>query len=298
MTSFRPDRWLGLASGTALVLLVLITDGLMVWRVSQAGISLEAFVLSLAIIGTLFLLALLGYWLYGLALSSFHVDRNALVIRWGATTQVVPMAGVTGVLSGDQAKRITHFRGARWPGLRVGYGVIEEVGPTLFFSTGALDNQVILTTSALAYALSPDDPAAFVEVVRHRLSMGPTQSVDQVSRQPEFFTWSFWNDRLGLALLGGALFLLTMLFGYISLRYPSLAERQPLHFDAAGQPDRWGTRVQVFTLPFIGLLALVANGGLGFLLYNRERPVSYLLWGGAIGVQLLVWVATVGILTG
>jgi hypothetical protein len=281
----------------ALVLLVLIADGLMVWGISQSGISGVAFGLSLIIIASLFLLVLLGYFLHGLALSSFHVDRNALVIRWGATTQVVPMESVTGVLHGDQAKRITYFRGARWRGLRVGYGEIKDVGPTLFFTTGPLDTQVILTTSALAYALSPADPAAFIEIVRQRLSMGPTQSVDQVSRQPEFFTWSFWGDHLGLALLASALVLLIVLFGYVSLRYPALAELQPLHFNAAGQPDRWGTRIQVFTLPFIGLLALVTNVGLGFLLYGRERPASYLLWSGAVGVQLLVWAATLGILT-
>lgn len=296
MESFKTDRWLGLASGMALVLLVLITDGVMIWGISQAGISLVAFFLLLLVIVSLLPLLLLSYWLYGLISSSFHVDRNALVIRWGATTQVVPMQSVTGVLSGDQAKRITRFRGALWPGLRSGYGEIEEIGPALFFATGPLRRQVILTTPTLAYALSPADPAAFVEVVRHRLSMGPTQSVDQVSQQPEFLTWSLWGDRLGLALLVSALVLLIALFGYISLRYPSLADLQPLHFDAAGQPDRWGTRTQVFTLPFIGLLALVANGGLGFLLYQRERLASYLLWSGAIGVQLLVWGATWGIL--
>ena len=296
METFKPDRWLGLVSGAALVSLVLILDGVMVWGITQTGISLPGFFLFLLIILSLFVLMLLGYWLYGLLWSGFHVDRNALVIRWGATTQVVPMESVTAVLSGDQLKDITRFRGPLWPGLRVGYGEIEEVGPTLFFSTGPLQKQVILTTPALAYALSLSDPAAFTGILRQRLAMGPTQSVEQASKQPALFTWSFWSDHLGVALLAGALVLLVALFGYISSRYPSLADLQPLHFDAAGQPDRWGTRAQVFTLPFIGLLALIANTGLVFLLYERERSAAYLLWSGAAGVQLLVWGATLGIL--
>jgi hypothetical protein len=241
-------------------------------------------------------LTLFSYWLYGLLWSSFRVDRNALVIRWGATTQVVPMESVTAVLSGDQVKRITRYRGPLWPGLRVGYGEIEEIGPTLFFATGSLQRQVILTTPALAYALSPADQTAFLEALRHRLSMGPTQSVEQVSQPPALLTWGLWSDRPGLVLLASALALLLALFGLISSRYSSLADLQPLHFDSAGQPDRWGTRAQVFTLPFIGLLALIANGGLGVLLYDREQAAAYLLWSGAIGAQLLVWVATLGIL--
>jgi hypothetical protein len=211
-------------------------------------------------------------------------------------TQIVPMESVTAVLSGDQIGGVTRFRGPWWPGMRVGYGELEEIGPTVFFATGSLKKQVVLTTPVMAYALSPSDSVAFLEAVRLRLRMGPTQNVEQVSQQPTIFTWSLWSDHLGLALLTSALFLLVMLFGYISLRYPSLAELQPLHFDVLGQPDRWGTRAQVFTLPFIGLLALIANGGLGLLLYERERPAAYLLWSGAIGVQVLVWGAALGIL--
>lgn len=296
MEAFEPDRRLGLFSGIALVSVIIAADGVMIWGIGQTGISLAGFFLSLLILVSGLALALLIFWLYGLLWSSFHVDRNALVVRWGAMTQVVPMESVTGALSGDQVKGIAIFRGPRWPGLRVGYGELEEIGPTLFFTTGSLRRQVILTTPVMAYALSPSDSIAFLEAVRTRLRMGPTQSVEQVSRQPAIFTWSLWSDRPGLALLASALILLVVLFGYISVRYPSLTEFQPLHFDASGQPDRWGTRIQVFTLPFIGLMALIANSGLGFLLYERERPAAYLLWSGAIGVQVLVWGATLGIL--
>ncbi len=296
MEEFKPDRWLGLTSGIALLLLVLAVDALIIWGISLVSISLVGFLLFLLILASLFVLILLGYWLYGLLWSGYFVDRNALVIQWGATTQVVPLESVDAVLNGDQLNAIAHFRGALWPGLRVGYGEIEDVGPTLFFATASLRKQVVLTTPALAYALSPADPTAFLATLRHRMSMGSTQSVEQASQQPAILTWAFWGDRVGLALLTCALVLLVALFGYIATRYLSLAELQPLHFDTAGQPDRWGTRAQVFTLPFIGLLALIANGGLGFLLYERERSAAYLLWSGAIGVQLLVWGAILGIL--
>lgn len=296
MEEFKPNRWLGLASGTALVLLVLAFDAMMIWGIIQSGISMAGFGLFVLILASLFILILLSYWLYGLLGSGYMVDRNALVIRWGATTQVVPLESVTSVVTGDQLEGITRFRGVLWPGLRVGYGEVEDVGPTLFFATGPLKKQVVLVTPALAYALSPGDQAAFLETLRHRMNMGPTQSVEQASQQPAILTWHFWDDGLGMALLVCALVLLVALFGYIAMRYPGLADLQPLHFDTAGQPDRWGTPPQVFTLPFIGLLALIANGGLGFLLYERERPAAVLLWSGAIGVQLLVWGATLGIL--
>jgi hypothetical protein len=47
----------------------------------------------------------------------------------------------------------------------------------------------------------------------------------------------------------------------------------------------------------IGLSTLLINGALGGLVYQRDRVASYLLWGGSVLVQSLVWTAAVGLLT-
>jgi hypothetical protein len=85
------------------------------------------------------------------------------------------------------------------------------------------------------------------------------------------------------------------LTGFLCFRFPALARFVPLHFNTAGNPDRLGPRGQIFIIPLIGLLALVLNGTLGSVAYRRERLASYLLWGGSILIQVLVWAAAVGI---
>jgi hypothetical protein len=62
-----------------------------------------------------------------------------------------------------------------------------------------------------------------------------------------------------------------------------------------GQPDRIGTKIELFALPIIGLIILGTNLGLGLLLYRRERAGSYLLWGAAAAVQALFWLAAFSI---
>jgi hypothetical protein len=69
-----------------------------------------------------------------------------------------------------------------------------------------------------------------------------------------------------------------------------------LHFDAAGLPDRFGPRSQVFILPFIGLLSLGTDLVVGLPMYLRDHMGAYLLWSGAILVQILAWIAAMGIL--
>jgi uncharacterized membrane protein len=82
----------------------------------------------------------------------------------------------------------------------------------------------------------------------------------------------------------------------VSLSYPHLPPTLPLHYDVLGLPDRSGPATQVFLLPFIGLLALIANTLLGGLFYRREKVAAYLLWGGTIVVQVLLWIGTVNLL--
>ena len=50
-------------------------------------------------------------------------------------------------------------------------------------------------------------------------------------------------------------------------------------------------------IPLIGLSVLIVNGALGWLVNARERLASHLAWGGAVLVQVLTWVAAVGVLT-
>jgi hypothetical protein len=46
----------------------------------------------------------------------------------------------------------------------------------------------------------------------------------------------------------------------------------------------------------LGVIFLVINGGLGLLLYHRERTATYFLWTGLLAVQGGLWAAAVSIL--
>jgi hypothetical protein len=183
-----------------------------------------------------------------------------------------------------------------WPGHCVGYGEVPGAGPTLFYSTLSPRRQIYLVTPGLTYGISPADREGFLESLHRRMQMGPTQLVEQSSTRPGFLNWAIWQDRLGLVMLGVSFLALLALTGVLCFRFPALPRMVPLHFDAAGAVDRLGLRGQIFIIPLIGLLALVLNGALGAFTYRRERMASYVLWGGAVLVQVLVWTAVVGVL--
>ena len=296
MNKWQTDPRTGLRVGIALIaLLLLVIGSLITWAISQP-VTLWTFAIGLGVLLILGIVILVGYWLSGLVRSSYSLDRNALTITWGANEQVVPTGDIERVVPGEELKGRVHFQGIRWPGYWVGYGKIDELGPALFYATVPPQRQVLVVAKGLTYCISPEDREGFLSTLRTRLQMGPTQAVEPVSRGPAFLQWQLWRDWMGLILLGIAIVAVLSLFGFLTHRFDSLPLLLPLHFDAYGNPDRLGERGQIFYLPLIGLIVLLVNGGLGGLLYRREKLASYLLWTSSVLMSVLLWAAILGIL--
>jgi len=296
MIEWKTKIKLGLGSGIGLMLAIILIDANLIWLATERPLAIGTFVIGLAVLVSLGLLGLIVYWLYGLVRSGYSLDRNALIIHWGATEQTVPTGQIERVFTGEEVEGNISFYGAMWPGHCVGYGEVPGVGPTLFYATVPPRYQIYVVTPGIAYGISPGDQADFVKSLQKRLEMGPTQIVEQSSRRPGFMDWAIWQDRPGLILLGTSSLLVLALVGLLCFQFPTLPRLVPLHFDVAGNPDRLEVRGEIFTFPLIGLLTLLLNGVLGGLAYQYERMVSYMLWGGSILIQVLLWTATIGIM--
>jgi len=296
MTEWKTNAERGVRVGIGMMVIIVLIDVGLVWLAAIRPLRIGTFIIGLAVLFSLGLLGLIGYWLHGLARSAYFLDRNALVIHWGLTEQIIPSGQIERVLTGDEIEGHIQFYGGIWPSHCVGYGEVPGAGPALFYATVPPRYQIYIVTPGLTYGISPADREDFLESLHRRLQMGPTQIVEQSSRRPGFLNWTIWQDWLGLGLLATGFLALLVLIGLLCFQFPALPQLVPLHFDAAGRPDRLGIRSQVFTIPLIGLLALLLNGTLGGLVYRHERVASYLLWGGTVLIQVLVWIATVGVL--
>ena len=279
-----PPRRLGALVGGLLVLVTLLLDVFWVWQVINWPITFLTFVQSVLVLLSLPWLGLLAYWLYGLFTLQYHLDRNRLFIHWGPTWQIIPLPEIERVEIGPRLASPLRYRGAWWPGYWSGHGQVVDVGLTLFYATSPAARQVILLTPALAYAISPPDPEAFLREFELRRDMGPTQLLEQSSHQPGFAGWTFWADRAAQGLLVSGSLMAVALFGRLCWHYASLPEQ----IDYIG---RIGQRSGLFALPVIGLLVLAMNLVLGFLLYRRERVGAYLVWGSVAAVHVLLWLA-------
>jgi hypothetical protein len=285
-----------------LVGLVLVIDWLLLrWLIEGSirtqQINFGSFLVGVYILLSLPLLALLIYQTASWLSLRYRLDRNGIVIRSAGREEVIPIREVQRILPGERlGKGAVRRRGLHWPGHERGEGMIPGVGRTRFLATRPLTEQLILVTPGVAYGISPQDPEGFVRGFESRRELGPNRLLTHEERRAPWFGWALWTDQTAWALLGAALSINLALFGYIAIRFPGLDFQLPLHFNSLGQPDRIGTKMELFALPIIGLIVLGTNLVLGLALYRRERAGSYLLWGAAAAAQALFWLASISIL--
>jgi len=266
-------------------------------------LSLLTFLFFMGALGLLVVAIWLGYQAYQLRDVSYSLDRNALVIRWGTTVEVVPTGDIREVSEGSRiADRLRLWR-LPLPGWWFGEGRHPTLGSVRAYATEPPERQLLIVTSQRSYLLSPNDMEGFFEALQVRLEMGPTRLVAPSRMLPAFARWRIWRDRPALVLLALAWALNLTIFAVSLARYPELPTQIALHFDANGFPDRMGSKQQLFVPIFFSLAMLIISTTAGFVIYNTDKlednrdgrkPVAlaaYMLWGGSIAVQALFLLA-------
>jgi hypothetical protein len=252
--------------------------------------------LGVALLLLLVVLALVLYWTIAALRLRYRVDRNGLVIWWGASKLMVPIERIQAVMPGheidahrNEALEWTAFRGIRWAGLRAGHGRLSDDTLARVFSTSPLAHNTFVLTSDHAYIVSPRDPDAFIEAWRVRRGLGPTQHWREEEQRARLFDLPIWRDRVAWALIGLSLLTNLALHIYLSFVFDRLPAILSFHFDLMGRVDRIASRTEILRLPQVALLMLLLDLGAGFVIYRRERIAAHLIWGGGLVLQLLVW---------
>jgi hypothetical protein len=156
---------------------------------------------------------------------------------------------------------------------------------------------LLLDTPTATYALSPADPAAMIAAIQERYAMGPSQVLEATRLRTGWFERWLPQERLGLWLLVGGLLGVLILFGVLMISFPNLPEVLTVRYNSAGSPAEVREKGALYRLPIIGLLVWGSNGVLGLLLARRQPMAAYMLWTGAIVVQVFSLLALVSLIT-
>ena len=294
MNVFDADSRLAFTSGVIAAGVCAFGAIALIVAAALVPLSLTTWLFIVAALGLLALGAWVGYQSSQLSAASYSLDRNAFVIRWGQTREIVPMGDVQRVIAADDIEKGLRFLRLPLPGWWFGEAHHPTLGNIRMYSTAALSDQVIVVTPERSYSVSPYDAEAFLDAFRTRIEMRPTQNVTHARLLPSYASWPIWNDTVAWVLLILAIAINLVLFGITAGRYPGAPAQLALHFNAAGLADRFGDKSQLFVPAVLGLVTLAIAVGSGLWLYRKgERLAAFLLWGGSAMAQLFFVVAAI-----
>lgn len=297
MNEWRPASSPGGFVGLAIIVALAGGAGWLIWQLLMATtIDVNLFLVGLGVLVALALIGLFAYWTVGYFNLRYRMDRNGLIISWAGERQYVPMDSVDRIVSGEGIDSKVKIRGINWPGYHVGHENLGERGELLVYSTVSLPKQIFICTPTLIYGISPRDPERFLKELELRRNLGATAFQRQWAERSRFLSFPLWDDRGGHFLLAAAVILNLAMFAFLAQRYPGLPSRLPTHFNALGQVDLIGQTIEIFKIPFIGLIALLVNTAAAFFAHEWDRMGGYLLLGASGLVQIVLWIAMLNIL--
>lgn len=290
--SFRPfpcpDRWHGILA----MLGLFVFAGLLLMQVPGRPVDGVSFLLVLAGLISLVLIGYIGLRTRRVFTLEYWVDRDAVTLVWGSTRQIIPLAQIERIIESPTAQPTLPARPWHWPCMNRRRIQSSELGVVNAYATRPLNEQIVLVTAGESYSLSPADRQGFLQALQERFALGAGRTLQAELRRAPVWTWPLWRDRGALFLIGAGLLGVLVMFGVLCFRYPALSSDLPLHFDAAGLPDRIAPKSGLFALPVIGLLIWLLNTAAGVWLYRHvQQGAAYLLWGGALTVQGLASMA-------
>jgi hypothetical protein len=294
MLEWKPKRLLGVVVGCGAMLAIVLIDVLLLHLLRTSPISIVSFILGLWIAISAILLSVLGYLLYGLLTLRYLIGRDGLVISWARRQETIPLTAIESIVPvadlGDRIKA----RGLCWPGHCVGRGQGDRGQEVWFYSTGRRAEELLISTPALSYVISPSNSTGLLAALRARRRLGPAGELSQTRTERGLVGLEIWRDWTALGLAAAGAIANVGLFAYIALRFPSWPELVPL-LSEAGQVTLIGSKEELFELPVLGLTVLIANTVLGFVVHRWERLATYLLGSIALLVQILCWMAVISV---
>ncbi len=275
---------------------IVIIDGLLLLWAFRRPIDWLKFALIFAVLASLPLLINLAYRTWQALTLEYWVDRNAVTIRWANARQIIPMGEIKRVVQGG-LDDLGQPRWVHWPADNVRQTQVLGLLDVRMLASKPLEQCILLETTGGVFAISPEDETAFLEALQSRYQFGPARLVAMEQVHTTSLGDFLGRNPASWLLLGIGLFGVLALIGVLMVRFPGLPDEMVMQVNSDGLPVSIRSKTSLFLLPAIGFLAWLINGAGGLWMAARKQPTgAYMLWGGAIVVQICTLLALVSLM--
>ena len=297
MKEFPPARQRGLLIHIGLTIILSLLSILTLYQTFHISVGPLFAVYLLVFILSAILVPVLGYRAYALSRANYLLDRNVLRLLWGMRFEEIPVSDVEWIRPLNGLLAPISLPWFRLPGGILGVKQQVDIGKVEFLASDR--NAIILVaTSAKIFAISPENPSAFMAAFQKTIEMGSLNPIQGISQYPSFVVIRAWEFPLArfLWLLGA--FLNVGLLLWVTLLIPTLP-RVSLGYAVSGSLLESVPGVQLILLPLLSSFLFVIGLITGLFFYRRQelQILALSIWiSGAIS-SLFFLVAVYFILT-
>ena len=301
---FLPRRRPGLLFQFFAILLLGSAAAFGLWSASQADIGPIFLLYLLPALLAIFVVPLLAYRLYALQRATYILERDGIHLRWGLRIEDIPIEQVLWVSPAEEMTPAPPLPWLRWPGAVLGIrrstarrAAEQGDAQTVEFLASSARELVLISTPQRIYAVSPNDPEAFLAAFDRFIEMGSLDPMAGRSVYPTLLVARVWASRPARALLGASLLFSLLLLAWVSLAIPA-RQQVSLGFLPNGAPGQAVPSVRLLLLPVISGLFVVVDWFAGLFLFRRPESenLAYLLWANSALAPLLSLMAVFFIL--
>jgi hypothetical protein len=294
---FPPPKQRGLTLHLIIlvVLFIIATFGFVTLASADVG---PSFLISLLI--SLFSFApipFFAYRAYSLWKAEYYIDRDSLAIHWGLRIEDIPLNDIEWIRPADDLSVPLALPAIPLPGGLLGVRRHPDLGAVEFIASDA-SKLLLVATAKRIFAISPADPAALAQTFARATEMGSLAPVEAKSVYPSFVVSQAWESGLARYLWLSALFLNIGLFIWASLIIPN-APLVALSPQFIGSEPEVVPSSQLIIFPVASLLLTIFGwiAGLYFYRWERERVLSFIVWGSSTFSSLLFLLSVLFIIT-
>jgi len=290
---FEPERKSGVIfHGISLAFLILFGVAIYWFASTRAQGTLFVFFM-IILVADFIAIPILGYRAYALMSARYLLERDGLRLRWGLRIEDIPVNSVEWVRLANESGFHVTLPSFTWLGAILGSKEIHNLGSVEFIAS-SVERLVLIAAHHKVYAISPQDPKAFIASFQRFLEMGSLSPIPSRSAKPAAFIRGVWQNRfakiaiiLSLTLTAG----LWIVTGFVVANNVQL----PLGFTPEGQIPIKVPSEQILLLPVLATLVLITDLVIGFFFFRREEAklTAYLLWLGGIITPCLLLISII-----
>jgi len=297
MNEFPPARQRGLFIHTSLAIALSLISFLALWLIFETGVGQTFSLYLIMFILSAIPVPILGYRAYALTRANYQLDRNTLRLTWGLRIEDIPVTDIEWLRPVKGLLAPINLPLFRLPGGLLGMTRTPDIGKVEFLASDSA-NLVLVATARQIFAISPEDPAAFLNAFQKTIEMGSLQTARGLSQYPSFVVARAWESLpVRILWLAGA-FLNIALLAWVTILIPSL-DRVSLGFRSGSTPLEPLPGSQLILLPLLSAILFVLDLLTGLFFYRKAelRVLAITLWVSAALTALVFLIGVFFIIT-